>query len=232
MDEVASQDVMSSRPEDQEPRFNNIQVNDIVKREKDKAVERARREMEAQYQAQQSQQQPSQGMGGMQNLDADRLKKEVRQEILSDFQKLADEEQRKQHEAAADQAVQTFFMKLNSGKNKYSDFDEVMKGFEPSSFPQLSILAGQFENTADIMYDLSSNPMKLAQIQVLVERQPDMAKRELEKLSQSIAKNHQAMQDNVSPREPLSRLKSSTSVGADTGQMTLKDFKKADWLRR
>jgi hypothetical protein len=232
MDEVASQDVMSSRPEDQEPRFNQIQVNDILKKERQKIADKMQRDMEAKYQAQQAEQQPAHGLGGMQSVDPERLKQEVRDDLISHIQKLAADEERKQHEAAADQAVNQFFMKLNTGKNKYSDFDEVMKGFEPSAFPQLSILAGQFENTADIMYDLSSNPMKLAQIQVLVERQPDMAKRELEKLSQSISKNQQALQENVSPREPLSRLKSSTSVGADTGQMTLKDFKKADWLRR
>jgi hypothetical protein len=60
---------------------------------------------------------------------------------------------------------------------------------------------------------------------------PKMAKKEMEKLSQSIVKNQQAVQGNVSPREPLPRLKSSSSVGADTGEMTLRDYKNADWLR-
>jgi hypothetical protein len=52
----------------------------------------------------------------------------------------------------------------------------------------------------------------------------------MKKLSESISKNEEAKAENVSPNAPLSRLKSS-NVGADTGKMSLKDYKNADWLK-
>ena len=216
------------------------QVNDIVKREKAQVAERVRREMEAEMAQKQSS-----NMGGMsQGPDMDAIKQEVLNHIMQKAQEMDAQEEKKAQEAQSakeredlQKAADDFYLKMGAGKDKYSDFEEVMQDFEPHAFPRVAFLAaengsdGQPLDTAGIMYELARNPTKLTHLNDLAMHSPKMAKKEMEKLSQSIVKNQQAIQENVSPREPLPRLKSSSSVGADTGEMTLRDYKNADWLR-
>lgn len=237
MDEV-TQDVMAPVEEKMLPQS---QVNDIVKREKAQVAERVRREMEAEM----AQKMQPQQMGGMsQGPDMDAIKQEVLNHIMQKAQEMDAQEEKKAQEAHAakeredlQRAADDFYLKMGAGKDKYSDFEEVMQDFEPHAFPRVAFLAaengsdGQPLDTAGIMYELARNPTKLTHLNDLAMHSPKMAKKEMEKLSQSIVKNQQAVQGNVSPREPLPRLKSSSSVGADTGEMTLRDYKNADWLR-
>jgi len=92
------------------------------------------------------------------------------------------------------------------------------------------MLAAQMENTPEIMYELANNPSKLLEIDGLAKTSPKLATKQLERLSKSIANNLEAKTNNVSAPPPLSKLKSS-SVGMDSGKMTLKDFKNASWLK-
>lgn len=238
MDEVAvAQDVQSSEPE---KTLTQSQVNDIVKREKAQVAERVRREMEAQM----AQMQP-QNMGGIpQNVDVDAIKRDVMNHLIEEAKKIDEAEAKKAQDAQAAQEreeaqrkANDFYLRFNKGAEKFSDFEEVMQDFEPQAFPQVAFLAaetgsdGQPFDTAAIMYELAKNPLKLTHINELSRTAPKLAYKEVEKLNQSILKNQQAIQANVSPREPLSRLKSSSSVGADTGQMTLRDLKNQPWLR-
>jgi hypothetical protein len=129
------------------------------------------------------------------------------------------------------EAADKYLLKVSQQKADFPDFDEVMKEFDMTQFSGLALLAGQMDNTAAIMHELASNPSKVAQLQFWAERSSPMALREMQKLSASIAKNQQAAANNVPTNAPLSRLKSSTVAGADNGQMGLKDFKNADWLK-
>jgi hypothetical protein len=209
------------------------QVNDIVKREKAMATDRARKEYEA-LQAQQSQ---PMSMGGMPQGNMGDIEDKVFNRILEHAKKLEEDEQRKafedqraQQQAALESDAKRYLVKVANGKDKFSDFDEVMKDFDAGAFPQLALLAGELDNTADIMYELSKNPDKIARLDYLANRSPALARKELGKLANSITQNDQALEDNVTTNAPLSRLKSST-VGADNGKMGLKDYKNADWLR-
>ncbi|MES2356272.1 MAG: hypothetical protein V4568_18075 [Pseudomonadota bacterium] len=240
MDEMV-QDVQVSSPVAEEKMLPQSQVNEIVKREKAQVAERVRREMEAQM-AQGSQ---PQSMGGMsQAPDIEALKQQMWDHVKQEAQKMDELEAKKAKEAqeaqereAIQKTADDFWLRLGAGKDKYSDFEEVMQDFEPHAFPQVAFLSaetgsdGQPLDTAGIMYELAKNPTKLTHLNDLAIRSPKMARKEMERLSQSIAKNQKAMQENVNPREPLSQLKSSSSVGADTGTMTLRDYKNADWLR-
>ena len=51
----------------------------------------------------------------------------------------------------------------------------VTKTFKPGNFPQVAIWAAQQENTPAVIYDLSKNPQKLAQLHVLALTDPEMA---------------------------------------------------------
>lgn len=214
-------------------------VNEIVKREKLEAAERARAEMEAEYQrklgamqphAQANPPQMQSGVGGMQAVDMDSITRQVREQLMAEHKREQEEVQRKQHQQQMEQIADSFFNKLSSGKEMYPDFEEVVKGFNPAAFPQLVFLAAEMENTPDVIYELAKNPHKLATIDYLAQRDPNAAKMQLAKLSDSIAQNQQAVAQAKNANAPLSRLKSST-VGADTGVMSLSDLKKAPWLR-
>ena len=53
---------------------------------------------------------------------------------------------------------------------------------------------------------------------------PNAAKREMLKPSQSIKQNEQALANNKGAPFPLSRLKASNIAGKDTGKRTIKDM--------
>lgn len=214
-------------------------VNEIVKREKLEAAEKARQEVQAEYakkmeelQAQQMQAQQSQApsMGGMPGVDAESIKKQVMDQLMAEARQQQEAYQQEQHQKEMERVAGNFFTKMGAGKEMYPDFEEVTGTFNPSSFPQLVFLAAEMENTPDIMYELAKNPQKLATIDYLAQRDPMAAKSMLGKLSDSITQNKQAAENMKSANAPLSRLKSST-VGADNGVMGLSDLKKAPWLR-
>lgn len=229
MDETEVQDVQGVEPE---KTLTQSQVNDIVKREKAQVAERVRREMESQM------------AGSKPDFDQEAIVQSVMNRVMEEAKRYEELEAKKAKEAQDAQEKEMlqrkadeFYLRFNSGKDKYSDFEEVMRDFEPQDFPRVAFLAaetgsdGQPFDTTGIMYELAKSPQKLAYINELSFSSPKLAKREIERLNQSIIKNQQAVESNVTAREPLSRLKSSSSVGADTGQMTLRDYKNAPWLR-
>ena len=86
------------------------------------------------------------------------------------------------------------------------------------------------DNTPAIIYELRKNPGKLADLAVLVERSPNMARSELTKLSESIKRNDEAKRTLQEAQDPLNRLKPSP-VGADNGKRTIRDYKNSPFLR-
>lgn len=214
-------------------KYTDVQVNDIVKREKLRAAEAARREADAMHREEldrlRAEKEGNASNSGS-NIDESAIVKRVREEFMTDLQKhhekVEAEAQQQELKTIADQ----YHLKMGKGSELFDDFQEVMGDFEPHNFPNVVMLTAQMENVPEIMYELANNPEKLQQIDSLAEKSPKLALKQLEKLSQSITKNLQAKQSSVNAPAPLSRLKSS-SVGADSGSMTLKDFKNADWLR-
>lgn len=240
MEESSSEVVTNALPEP-EKTFSQSQLDEIVKREKAQAkataAERTRAEMKALHEEELQKLKASQPKSEGPKDQKEEVADEVFQRVLKHAEKLDEEEKlraEKEQEAEREEGLKKlasdYIMKMELGKSKFSDFDEVMKDFDPRGFPQLSLLAGQMENTAEIMYELANNPSKLAQLNMLVERSPALARKEMSKLAESIVQNQQALASNVTASPPLSRPKSST-VGADSGKMTLKDLKNEPWLR-
>lgn len=214
----------------QEKMLPQSQVNALIGREK-AAV---RQQMLAQMQQQQPQQMEPQGpqadFSQMEDRVFERMlakAKEYEEMQARQEQERIEAEQRQQLE----QVAQKYFMKIESGKDKLADFDEVMTDFDPGAFPQIAMLAAHTDNTAEVMYELAKNPHKLVQLNALAERSPKMAQREMTKLAQSISQNQQAIANDATPQAPLSRLKSSTTVGGDSGKMNIRDLRNQDWLR-
>jgi len=229
VDNVASSDNDSQTSEStqQEKMLSQSEVNEIVGRAKraahQKGYERATKESVQSHTASEpnipNHTQSQSSFGGMAQTNE------------ADIRRLINEEsQRAAFQAQADRVAREFVGKMtdNSVKERYPDFDEVVGAVDLTRMPHVVDLANTFENTADIMYELAKNPSKLAAIQILND-QPGLAKRSMKQLSDSIRKNNEAANQKT-PNAPLSQIRSSTT-GSDNGSMTVRDYKKADWLR-
>ncbi len=239
MVESESELVIETPETTQEEMIAKSRVNDIVKREKAAAADKVRREMEALHAQEverlRAQQPVSREQSPTSNED---LRAQMRQLMMEEAQKFEEEEEKRRYEAEQaelkqqlEKSAHQYLLNVEQGKSEFPDFDEVMKDFDMRNFSGVALLAGQMENTAAIMHELAQNPGKVAQLHILAQQSPLMAEKEMKKLAASISKNQQAANNNIQTNAPLSRLKSSTVAGADTGQMGLKDFKNADWLK-
>jgi hypothetical protein len=190
-----------------------------------KAQQQLPREQVESMQVQPAQQQNSQA------IDPQQIQQQVMQLIAQQRQEEEKQRQASQIEQEVAQVAQQYFGKMAQGKDLYDDFEAVTSDFNPADFPQLVFLANQMDNTAAIIYELRKNPGKLADLAVLVERSPNMAKSELNKLSQSILRNDEAKRNLQEPQDPMSRLKPS-QAGTGAGEFkTVADFKNASYLR-
>lgn len=228
--QVVQPDMSGSEPA-QQKMLSQDEVNKIVAREKGRAADSARREAEEKYQR------------DLEALNAQRVQQDQRNtQVPRDFdsnamyqqftERFNREMQERQLKEQMSQVAGNYLQNIAKGKAAYEDFDEVTGDFDPTAFPQVVYLLAGDPQAADVLYDLSKNPMKLASINSLAEKNPQLAKRELAKLSKSIVDNRQAQSEaqtqNVS--EPLDRLQSSRVAG-NNGKMGIKDLRSQPWLR-
>lgn len=213
------------------------QVNALVQKAKRKGEQKMQEQLDAtkaeleQLKAQQAQQQaPVEQQQAPQGLDPAALQQLVAEQIA----RQQEEQMRKQHEAQlheeVNQVAQQYFGKMEQGRSLYEDFESVTADFNPAEFPQLVYLANELDNTAAVIYELRKNPAKLASIEAMVNKSPGIAKSMLSDLSQSIKRNEEAKRNLQEPQDPLNRLKPST-VGTDSGEKNVRDFKSASFLR-
>jgi gas vesicle protein len=212
--------------------FTQGQLEDIVKREKARAADSARQKMEAQHREEMDRLKAEMGnkapMSG--EIDTDSIENKVYDRFLGDLQKHREEAERERLESELKSKADQYHLKMGKGSQLFEDFNETVADFNPADFPSTVFLAAEMENTPELIYELAKHPEKLQQIDYLAKQSPAMAKKQLQRLSDSIKQNLEAKNNNVSAPPPLSRLKSST-VGADSGKMSLKDMKSAPWLR-
>lgn len=202
-------------PVPQEKMLPQSEVNRIVGAAK--AKERA--EIEAQYR---------QGMGGMQQpaFDEDAIVSKAAERMRQEMEAQRKELEEQQYKAQIDGLAGQYLDKMKAGAEMYEDFEDVVKDYNPQAFPEITLLAAQMDNTPDIVYDLIKNPTKLTHLQTLLARDPNLARREMAKLSESIKRNENALNNNVKSPSPLSKLKPSTQAGSDMGKRTVRDMRK------
>jgi hypothetical protein len=231
MDDIEASGIEAPATESAEKTLTTSQVNDIVKREKAHVAERVRQQAQAEHQAELEKIRAEYAaQAAPAGADTSEIEKRVYDKFMQDLQKHRDEVERKAQEDELKTIADQYYLKMGKGSQLFEDFNEVMGDFEPDKFPNAVMLAAQMENTPEIMYELANNPSKLLEIDSLAKTSPKLATKQLERLSKSISQNLEAKTNNVSAPPPLSKLKSS-SVGMDSGKMTLKDFKNASWLR-
>lgn len=234
MEENQVQDVEQglTQTSEAEKMLSQSQVNKIVQHEKAKAAEAAKRQAEEAYrreleniQAQGQQHQEARNETVSRETDADALYQQV-------VQRLQTEAQKQQIEREMNNIANSYLSKMQQGKEAYQDFEDVTKGFDPTAYPQLVYLVAGMDNAADVIYDLSKNPMKLAALDNLAMKMPHQARAELERLSGSIAQNKQALADaeNQQVAAPLDRLQPSRVSGSN-GKMSISDLRNQPHLR-
>ncbi len=240
-----SQDATDAPPEKMLPAS---RVTELIKKAKRDGERKMQEQLEAakqqieQLQQQQAQapqqaqqQQPMQQQAPQQSPQQQQgMSPEQMQQVMQLMQQKQQEEAEKAHQAQLEKEVnevaQNYFGKLAQGKDQVEDFEAVTANFDPAAFPQLVYLATQADNTAAIIYELQKNPAKLAQLSVLVDKSPQMARNEISKLSQSIKTNEDAKNNLQEAKDPLNRLKPSP-VGTDSGTKSVRDFKNASYLK-
>lgn len=196
------------------------------------AAEKAKAEAEAKYAAELEQlRSQAQSVGGMQQQDPEDIARKIEQKILESFearQQQAEEDRRMQE---MQNIADSYYTKLDKGRELFEDFDSVMSDFDPVAFPEIVALVANMDNTAQVMYELTKNPNKLVMISGLAKQSPKMAQAQLARLSSSISANEMAQAAEGSAQPPLNHEKSSVRAGADNGVKTVSDYKSMPFLK-
>lgn len=123
----------------------------------------------------------------------------------------------------AQNIVNKFWNKISPGKEKYPDFDKVTGDIEFARFPNtVQLLAEHVDNSADILYELGKDRIKMANLETLSYLSPRDAIMQAQRIGQSIKDNEAAAKIRL-PNEPLSQLRSTT--GMDSGIVSHKDLR-------
>lgn len=205
-------------------------VNKIIKQRTYEALQ-AKRELEEKHQKEleaikaAAQQQSQRNEQVPRELDANAIYQQVQE-------RFNEEMRQRQLKEEMERVANSYLSKMEQGKQAYEDFEEITKEFDPTAFPQLTYLVSGIDNAADVIYDLARNPIKLAGLDRLAEKNPRQAQAELLKLSRSIAENRQAQADenSQSVSTPLDRLQASRISGSND-KMSISDLRNQPWLR-
>ncbi len=167
-------------------------------------------------------------MGGMAApVSVEEVEQRVMAKLRQSFQENAEARAQEELQKQAEQISNSYKAKMSAGKASYDDFDEVTADFKPENFPNLVWLVDKMDNAHDIMYELMSNPNKLATVVVMSERDPHAALNMLTKISTSIKTNQAAKAADKDVAPPLGRLTSSSqTTGQDTGELSMNDMKR------
>lgn len=203
--------------------FRQEDVNEIVKRAKYDAVESFKRKAltQPEYAEQRYGQPVTQSTAGLPETEIRRLAAEEAQRL---HENLLGEYKSKSEAEQARQIVEKFYTKVNAGKDKYADFDDVTGDMELRQFPNVvQMLAEHVDNASEVLYELGRNRLKLAQLEALSERSPKDAVREAKRLAKSISENEKA-ESYKQPNAPLSQQRPS-NVATESGPLSASDYR-------
>lgn len=211
-----------------EKKFTQDELNSIVGSRAREAAEKARREVEAQYEQKlNSSRQNHSAQNSQQSQDSNFNPANFEGQIESYLHKKEEERQQKAFNDYINQVATEFTGKVNAPelKEKYSDYDSVISSKKMDRYPNIVLMANELPNTADVYYHLLKHPEQLVTIENTAKfTDPDAAKEMIKKISSSISTNDQSKSSYKKADEPLSRIKPGT-VGVDKGELSLSDYK-------
>jgi hypothetical protein len=233
--------------ENRERTFTQSEVNDLVGRAKNEAVERHRREtaMSSHQTYQQPQSHQPNPQGGYQAPQQQPQQPQYQGMSEQEFRRIAAEEanrsrseqneeaRRQSEEHHAQRIANEFFTKVSAGDGGVQAFDTLVAdaGVDLRTIPYHVQLANMCENTREVMVELLKSPSKIGQLQGLIDidlragRQPRLALAEMKKLSESIKTNGEATNFKA-PNEPLSQMRPSNAGTGKQGALSVSDYRK------
>jgi len=196
--------------------FRQSELNEIVGRAKHDAIESYKRRQEQQAQSQP--QQITQDSNDFRRIAAEEAQR-LRDEWIQEARQKSETEY-------AQKIVDTYMKKIESGKSKYEDFDQVAGNIRIEKFPNVvHLLAEAVDNAGDVLYELGKNRLGLMQLEMLSSQSPEDALEHVKRLSQSIKENEDATKARVA-NAPLSQLR-PTTYGTDAGSpLSVSDYRK------
>lgn len=200
------------------------EVNEIVGRAKQDAASRAVEQYKRSNESQYSQQQQS--PHASESMSEDRIRKMAGEEAQRLRDQWIQETQTRSETENAQRIVKNFYDKIAAGKEKYEDFERVTGDVDLSRFPNtVHMLAEMVDNPHDILYELSRNRAKLAQLEMAAREFPQEALYDLKRLSESI-KSNEAVSNYKTPNAPLSQQRPS-NIGTDSrgSALSMRDLK-------
>ncbi len=221
--EVPAEAAAETPPPVQEKMIPASQVSKIAAREARQAADKARSEMQAEFERQRVSQDVAptqqQNMGGIPQVSPEQME----QHIMAAAHRMS-------AQMTANKMAQDFESKINAEIQDDPDFGDLYDSLNIAQHPELVIWMNGMDNSAKVVKDLANNPAKYANILMLAKSgMGALAQKELTKLSDSI-KTNLAAQAQPKVKEPLDQL-SPSSVGIDNGEMSVSDFMKQPWLR-
>lgn len=226
--------VEGDNDDEQKPLYNSRQVQDVVKREREKALKKGRemaleelqqQQPAAQPQAQpvqQPQQQPQQqpsNLGGMTQMTPEQIRALIAEEAPKHLQSQL------QHQQASKQA-EGFVSKMRAAEAKYPGLEAKLEKLDWTHMGPVIRVLDNASNPGDIMKELLDNPSKLGSLIGLAHTQPALADSMVKELSASILTNQAAQAQETQSSDPLDQMTTS-NVGSDTGvKGSVRDFKR------
>lgn len=207
-------------------------ATDLIRKEKEAAYRKAQREFQVQLDGMKTGQQ--QATGGMQEPSDDAVERAVERKLqaLREQYDTGQEEQRKaEYSAYVNEQAKSYLEKMDKSGGLADDFKEMTSRFKPDKFKEIFFLANSYENTPALVYELGKFPEKLLEIDRAMERDPDIAKVLMDRLSESIKSNEMAKENNKSAPAPLGQPKPSLAAGSDSAPMSLAELKRSPFLR-
>lgn len=239
----------------EERTFRQSEVNDLVGRARNEAVERYKRESSmASHQGHPNQQPnygvPNQGYNpgyqpgynpgyqppqqapqpqynGMSENEYRRIAAEEARRSRNEW---LDQSRVQQQEQDAQRIASEFFTKIQAGKSAIPDFDKVMGDLDLGSIPYHVQLANMVDNTAEVMFELAQNPAKIGQLQSLIDIDVRAGRQPRLALTE-MKRLSQSIKDNASakkfqaPNNPLGQLPPSNAGTGNQGALTVRDYK-------
>jgi len=230
----AAEDTGQPIDDEQKPIYNKFQMGDVIKRERQKALEKGRQmameelqqqqaaqPQQAQPPMQQPQQQPqqSQSLGGMPQMSPDDVRRMIAEQAPQHMQ------QHLQQQVATKQA-EGFVQKMKSAEAKHPGLEAKLEKLDWTHMGPIIKLIDNSSNPGDIMKELTDNPMKMGNLITLSHTQPQLALQAVNELSSSISQNTNALAQEAQSSDPLDQI-TPLNVGSDTGSKgSIRDFKR------
>ncbi len=208
--------------------FKQSEVNDIVRRAKNDAVETfKRRQVEQPEYAQQKYSDVNSyaNQTSQSTSSEDHYRKIAAEEAKRHFESVRQDAVRQSQDEMAKRTVQNFFSKTSKGREKYQDFDQVTGDVDLGRFPNVVQLLGDIlENSDDVFYELGKDRIKLANLEHLATISPNDAIIQARRLAQSI-KDNQNASNAKQARAPLDQIK-PTNYGTEDSPLSVSDYRK------